>query len=86
MKTASAVSAASCLPSSDAPGIVRLRRMVETELRTAVLTHGDAAVVQAWVRSPWGVDDLETWEAYASLLPAHSPARGIASLELEWES
>jgi GAF domain-containing protein len=68
------------LPSSDAPGVVRLRRMVENELRTAVLTSGDARLVQSWVRSPWGTDDLEIWERYAALLPAGSPARSLATL------
>jgi hypothetical protein len=68
------------LPASDAPGVVRLRRMVENELRTAVLASGDAGLAQAWVRSPWGADDLEIWEAYAFLLPTGSPARPLVAL------
>jgi hypothetical protein len=68
------------LPSSDAPGVVRLRRRVENELRTSVLTSGDARLVQSWVRSPWGTDDLEIWERYAALLPTGSPARSLATL------
>jgi hypothetical protein len=68
------------LPSSDAPGVVRLRRVVENELRTAVLSSGDARLVQSWVRSPWGTDDLEIWERYAALLPTGSPARSLVTL------
>jgi GAF domain len=67
------------LPSSDAPGVVRLRRMIENELRTAVLTSGDPRLVQTWVNSPWGVDDLQLWEAYGTLLPPGSPARPLVA-------
>jgi hypothetical protein len=67
------------LPSSDAPGVVRLRRVVENELRTAVLSSGDTRLVQSWVHSPWGTDDLEIWERYAALLPIGSPARSLVT-------
>ena len=67
------------LPSSDAPGVVRLRRRVENELRTAVLTSGDPRLVQSWVGTPWGSDDLELWQAYEKLLPVSSPARRLVT-------
>jgi len=67
------------LPSSNAPGVVRLRQMIENELRTAVLTSGDTRLVQALVSSPLGADDLEIWEAYATLLPPGSPARPLVA-------
>jgi hypothetical protein len=67
------------LPTSDAPGVVRLRRMVENELRTAVLAAGDAQLAQSWVRTPWGADDLQIWESYATLLPSSSPTRGLVA-------
>ncbi|WP_250001033.1 GAF domain-containing protein [Actinoplanes sp. M2I2] len=63
------------LPGSDAPGVVRLRRLVDDRLRSALLAARDRTVLQTWVHSPWGADDLETWEAYARLLPATAPAR-----------
>ncbi|MFG1608648.1 GAF domain-containing protein [Actinoplanes sp. NPDC049265] len=66
------------LPSSDAPGVVRLRRGLETRLRDALLRAGDHRLVETWVRSAWGADDLEMWEVYAALLPARSPARATA--------
>ena len=67
------------LPASDAPGVSRLRRMIDGQLRAAVLTSRDRGLMQTWVRSPWGADDLEMWEAYASLLPQSSPARPLAA-------
>ncbi|GAB1645188.1 GAF domain-containing protein [Krasilnikovia sp. MM14-A1259] len=66
------------LPASDAPGVVRLRRLVEDPLRVAVLARGDRGLLQTWVRSPWGADDLPMWQAYAAALPAGAPARPLA--------
>ncbi|MEV4706578.1 GAF domain-containing protein [Actinoplanes sp. NPDC049316] len=67
------------LPSSDAPGIVRLRRLIDGRLRTAILTGSDPRLIQTWVTAPWGADDLEMWEAYAAALPVNSPARVLAN-------
>ncbi len=67
------------LPSSDAPGVVRLRRMVENEMRAAVLASGDTRLARSWVGTPWGADDLQVWESYATLLPASSPTRGLVA-------
>lgn len=66
------------LPGSDAPGVVRLRRQLDARLRTAVLAAGDAALLDTWVRTPWGADDLQVWEVYAALLPDGSAARRLA--------
>ncbi|MEV6633949.1 GAF domain-containing protein [Actinoplanes sp. NPDC051470] len=66
------------LPASDAPGVVRLRRALETRLRDTLLRRADHTLLEKWVRSSWGADDLEMWEMYAALLPARSPARGAA--------
>ncbi|MEU4219795.1 GAF domain-containing protein [Actinoplanes sp. NPDC026623] len=66
------------LPSSDAPGVVRLRRLIDSRLRAAVLTGGDPRLIQTWVGAPWGAEDLEMWEAYATALPPGSPARPLA--------
>jgi hypothetical protein len=66
------------LPSSDAPGVVRLRRLLDSRLRAAVLTGADPSLIQTWLGAPWGTEDLEMWEAYATALPADSPARGLA--------
>ncbi|MFC4496726.1 GAF domain-containing protein [Streptomyces ovatisporus] len=51
------------LPLSEAPGVVRLRRLLEDRLRRALLRTPDPALLEEWVRTPWGEDDLEAWEA-----------------------
>jgi hypothetical protein len=66
------------LPFSDAPGVARLRRRLEGQLRTAVLATRDRSLLRAWLQSPWGADDLEMWEAYTGLLPHGSPTRPLA--------
>jgi hypothetical protein len=63
------------LPGSDAPGIDRLRRLIDGRLRGAVLTSGDRSLLQTWLAASWGDGDLQMWEAYARLLPPTSPAR-----------
>jgi len=67
------------LPGSDAPGVTKLRRLIDGQLRAAILAGGDRTLLQTWVNSPWGADDLQMWEAYAALLPAASPARPLAA-------
>jgi len=67
------------LPASDAPGIARLRRLVDGQLRAAVMASADRSLLEAWVHSPWGSDDLEMWESYAATLPANSPTRPLAA-------
>jgi hypothetical protein len=66
------------LPGSDAPGVTRLRRLIDGQLRAAVLASADRTLLRTWVHAPWGADDLEVWEAYASVLPPHAPARPLA--------
>ena len=63
------------LPFSDAPGVTRLRRLVDGQLRAAVVACHDPALMRTWLHAPWGADDLEIWEKYAKLLPHGSPAR-----------
>ncbi|MEV4639169.1 GAF domain-containing protein [Actinoplanes sp. NPDC049548] len=77
------------LPSSDAPGVVRLRRLLDSRLRTAILAAGDPGLLQTWLTTAWGSEDLEMWEAYAAALPPSSPARlladnRVASLSLDY--
>jgi hypothetical protein len=66
------------LPSSEAPGVARLRRLVEGELRAAVLASADRALMRTWLHAPSGADDLEMWESYVRLLPLGAPARPLA--------
>ncbi|MBU2670433.1 GAF domain-containing protein [Actinoplanes bogorensis] len=71
------------LPFSDAPGVVKLRRLVDGRLRSAVLTARDRGLLQTWLHSPWGSDDLEIWEAYAHLLSPTDPARPMAAARIQ---
>ena len=73
------------LPSSDAPGVTRLRRLVDDRLRAAIVAGRDPALLRTWVESRWGADDLAAWEAYASLEPGNSLSRRrVAELDLEF--
>ncbi|MEV6299532.1 GAF domain-containing protein [Actinoplanes sp. NPDC051861] len=73
------------LPTSDAPGVVRLRRRIDDRLRGAVLLARDRRLLQTWLSSPWGADDLQMWEAYAALAPTDPiAARRVAELHREY--
>ncbi|MFF4157986.1 GAF domain-containing protein [Streptomyces sp. NPDC001678] len=64
------------LPLSEAPGIQRLRRLLEDRLRRAVLGGGDAGALQMWADSAWGEEDLEVWERLLTTLPEDAAHRG----------
>lgn len=65
------------LPLSEAPGVARLRRLLEDRLRRALLAAGEPALLEDWVRTPWGEDDLEAWEALLAAGP--QPTAPLAS-------
>ncbi|MBY8872188.1 transcriptional regulator [Micromonospora sp. PLK6-60] len=66
------------LPASDAPGVARLRRLVDGQLRAAVLASADADLLAAWTATPAGADDLTAWQALARALPPGAPRRPLA--------
>ncbi|MCP3783093.1 transcriptional regulator [Micromonospora sp. A3M-1-15] len=66
------------LPGSDAPGVARLRRLVDGQLRAAVLAAADPALLTAWTATPAGADDLTAWQALARALPPGAPRRPLA--------
>ncbi|WP_028569280.1 GAF domain-containing protein [Salinispora tropica] len=68
----------SLLPGSEAPGVVRLRRLVDGQLRAAVLAAADPALLVSWTATPAGTDDLAAWEALARALPPGAPRRPLA--------
>ncbi|MFF5084107.1 GAF domain-containing protein [Actinoplanes sp. NPDC000266] len=73
------------LPGSEAPGVVRLRRLVDGQLRSAVLSSRDTEVLRGWLNSAWGSDDLAVWEAYAKVSPLNPLARArISELSAEY--
>lgn len=61
------------LPSSESPGVLRLRGQLDDLLRDAVLHTGDYAMLERWATSPSGEDDLEAWESLLDGTPAGSP-------------
>ena len=70
------------LPFSDAPGITRLRRLIDGQLRAAVLASGERTLMRTWLHAAWGADDLQMWESYARLLPPGAPARPLAAAKI----
>ncbi|SCL35396.1 hypothetical protein GA0074692_4081 [Micromonospora pallida] len=68
----------SLLPGSDAPGVARLRRLVDGQVRAAVLAGGDPTALAAWTATPAGADDLAAWQALARALPPGTPRRPLA--------
>lgn len=63
------------LPLSEAPGIHRLRAVLDDRIRRAVLSSRDTELLHRWVETPWGEGDLEVREALLAALPPHSPDR-----------
>ncbi|KUJ69697.1 diguanylate cyclase [Streptomyces albus subsp. albus] len=71
------------LPRSEAPGVARLRRMLETRLRHAVLGRAEAELLRRWADTPWGEHDLEVREALLAALPAGAPGRSAVLRQVE---
>jgi hypothetical protein len=71
------------LPQSEAPGVVRRREILQSQVRSAVLSSGLPDLMVAWTRSRWGADDLEMWQRQARCLPTRSPLRPVAEAEAQ---
>ncbi|WP_370416411.1 GAF domain-containing protein [Streptomyces fradiae] len=74
------------LPSSCAPGVVRLRERLAGRLRAALVDRGDPGLLADWAYSAWGEDDVTVWRALASAVPAaQAPAvrARLAALDAE---
>ena len=70
------------LPSSTAPGVVRLREYIEASLRQAVLDSREPDLMSTWTRSAWGADDYDMWQAQFDALGTASPLRPLAAGQL----
>jgi GAF domain len=68
------------LPTSQAPGVERIRRRVEQHVRAGLVSAADPALLLRWSRTPWGRDDLEMWELLARIAPAGA-VRSLAGRE-----
>ncbi|MFE1883222.1 GAF domain-containing protein [Streptomyces diastatochromogenes] len=71
------------LPGSQAPAVVRLRRLLADGLRAALIAHGDPDLLADWARAPWGEDDLEVWRALAAVRPSAPVRARLSALEAE---
>ncbi|MFI9113820.1 GAF domain-containing protein [Streptomyces venezuelae] len=74
------------LPSSLAPGVVRLRDRLADRLRAAPVERGDPGLLADWAYSAWGEDDVVVWRALCGAIPAPQlpPVRvRLDSLEAE---
>ena len=70
------------LPTSTAPGVVRLRENIEASLRQAVLNSREPDLMSTWTRSAWGADDYDMWHAQLGALGSTSPLRPLAAGQL----
>ncbi|MEU9860690.1 GAF domain-containing protein [Streptomyces sp. NPDC047971] len=68
------------LPSSRAPGVVRLRERLADRLRAALVDRGDPALLADWTYSAWGEDDVEMWRALSEVVPDAGLAPVLARL------
>ncbi|MDQ1072566.1 hypothetical protein QFZ32_008006 [Streptomyces canus] len=71
------------LPASQAPAVVRLRRLIADGLRPALVTGRDPDLLADWAHAPWGEDDVDVWRALAAVRPTASVRARLAALESE---
>ncbi|MVA75143.1 transcriptional regulator [Auraticoccus sp. F435] len=76
------------LPDSEAPAVVRLRRDLHRQLRSALLAGDDPDALLSFADTEHGRDDLEVWQRALECLPAGSPraaevAAHVAALDAE---
>ncbi|QDY80526.1 GAF domain-containing protein [Streptomyces qinzhouensis] len=66
------------LPGSRAPAVVRLRRRLSDQVRSALIARADPGLLGDWAYSPWGEDDLMVWQTLASVLDGSRRAAALA--------
>ena len=66
--------AGAVLPRSAAPGVARLRAVVQEEVRSATLASGDPALVARWTAGDHGEEDWQAWQTLARVAPIGSAA------------
>ena len=71
------------LPSSTAPGVVRLRDEVRARLRESLLESASADTLLDYARTDEASYDVEVWRAVLQVLPARSPKRASVVTRLE---
>ena len=71
------------LPASQAPAVVRLRRLLADGLRAALIAGRDPDLLADWAHTPWGEDDVEVWRALAAARPSAAARARLAALDSE---
>ncbi|WP_306326820.1 GAF domain-containing protein [Streptomyces venezuelae] len=69
------------LPSSLAPGVVRLRDRLAGRLRAALVERNDPGLLADWAYSAWGEDDVIVWRALCGAVPASQRPPVLARLD-----
>ncbi|MFD4631119.1 GAF domain-containing protein [Streptomyces sp. NPDC058284] len=80
---AAAAYAGPLLPQSQAPALVRLRRRLANQLRSALIARNDPDLLADWAHAPWGEDDLLVWRALAALRPTAPVLTRLRELDAE---
>ncbi|MFG1668313.1 GAF domain-containing protein [Streptomyces sp. Y7] len=80
---AAAAYAGPLLPGSQAPAVVRLRRLLADGLRAALISRRDPDLLADWAHAPWGEDDLDVWRALVMVRPTSAVRSRLAALESE---
>ncbi|MEU3192081.1 GAF domain-containing protein [Streptomyces sp. NPDC006992] len=68
------------LPASSAPGVLRLRRLLEQRLRRRLLTRPEPRLLERWLCTAAGEEDLEMWEALHTARPTPGTAARVREL------
>jgi len=63
------------LPDSRAPGVLELQDLTRTIVRDAVLSEGSLEVLQEYIETDFGREDIQALEMVLRLLPRKSPKR-----------
>jgi hypothetical protein len=72
------------LPDSQAPGVVRLRRLLEHRLRRHLLVSADPGLLERWLCTEQGEEDLEVWETLHTVRPTPRSAARVWELRADY--
>lgn len=68
------------LPRSEAPGVEETRHRTDRQVRSALVASADPLLLEKWLSTSWGRDELELWELLARTARA-AATRSIAAAE-----
>ncbi|HIW46286.1 MAG TPA: transcriptional regulator [Candidatus Yaniella excrementigallinarum] len=74
---------AEVLPTSEAPGVVHIRRQLGITLREAVLADANADQLWCYLSRSEASNDVEAWMLALQILPPDSPRRAVVTATLQ---